>query len=93
MCAVSAVSDYYQNTWPNRFPNNPNPFQQLQQPYQGLGGLDPNADLRRDMATVLRLLDSIDKRLGDIECMDEEKTKFLAQFNGIEDNLGEEQSG
>lgn len=70
MCSVSAVSDYYMNTWPNRNPQNPNPFQQLQQ----------NAKLRRDMAKVLALLDKIDKRLGDVECMDEAKAAFLAQF-------------
>lgn len=80
MCSVSAVSDYYMNQWPQRNPLNPNPFQQ-QLPYQGLSALgDPNAALRADMAKVLALLDSIDKRLGDIECMDEAKKAFLAQF-------------
>lgn len=74
MCASSVVSDYYMNQWPQRYPRNPNPFGPL-------ATIDPNADLRRDMAKVLQLLDKIDKRLGDVECMDEAKAKFLAQFN------------
>jgi len=86
MCATSAVSDYYQNIWPNRNPQNPNPFQQIQGPMSGLEGVadalaaKEREELRRDMAKVLSLLDKIDKRLGDVECMDEAKAAFLAQF-------------
>lgn len=73
MCSSSVVSDYYQNTYPSRFPNNPNPFQVLNnQPV--------DAKLHADMAKVMALLEKIDKRLGDVECMDEAKAAFLAQF-------------
>lgn len=77
MCASSVISDYYQNTYPQRFPNNPNPFQNL----QGFNNQPVDPKLHADMAKVLALLESIDKRLGDVECMDEAKAAFLAQFN------------
>lgn len=80
MCGVSAVSDYYQNTWPQRFPQNPNPFQPLGGGIGDVIAAKERAELRRDMAKVLELLDKIDKRLGDVECMDDAKAAFLAQF-------------
>jgi hypothetical protein len=67
MCSVSAVSDYYMRQWPQRFPDNPNPF----------SAADENADLRRDIKKALELLDSIDKRLKDVECNDPQKAAFL----------------
>lgn len=68
MCAFSVVSDYYINTWPSRFPNDPLP-KRIQ--------LDPQ--LRQMLKDVLDRLDKIDKRLGDIECHDETKAEFLRQ--------------
>ena len=70
MCSVSAVSDYYMHQWPQRFPNNPNPF-------GGVSGAD--LETKEMMRKVLELLDKIDKRLGDIECKDAEKQAFFEQ--------------
>lgn len=67
MCAVSAVSDYYQTTWPQRFPTNLQPWQD-----------DPG--LAQQLLDVVKRLEAIDKRLGDIECKDAEKERFLASL-------------
>lgn len=64
MCSVSAVSDYYMQTWPQRFQQNPTPWQS-----------DP--EVRRLLLEVVNRLDAIDKRLGDIECHDAAKEAFL----------------
>lgn len=83
MCSVSAVSDYYQNQYPNRMGTglpNPNPF-------GALGGLTPavvhtfDAETKDMMRKALILLDKIDKRLGDVECMDDAKAAFLKTLN------------
>ena len=74
MCSVSAVSQYYTDTWPNRF-QQPSPFS----PGATGAPLFPVADseTREMMRQVLKLLDKIDKKLGDVECMDAEKAAFL----------------
>jgi len=78
MCSVSAVSQYYTETYPQRL----NPFQQPV-PMPGLGGLQPqivhtfDAETKEMMRQALKLLDKIDKRLGDIECMDDAKKAFF----------------
>jgi len=70
MCATSAVSDYYLRQWPNTFPNTPSVIQVADE--------ETKAMLRR----ALELLDKVDKRLNDIECMDEQKSAFLAKLGG-----------
>jgi hypothetical protein len=64
MCVVSAVSDYYLRTWPQRFPDNPVPW-----------STDP--DTREMLRKVIEQLDAIDKRLKDIECKEPAKEQFL----------------
>lgn len=92
MCSVSAVSQYYQDTYPNRI----NPYQQLQQPHPGLGGFvnpvqqivhtfDP--ETKEMLRQALKLLDKIDKRLGDVECMDDTKAAFLATLGLTPDDI------
>lgn len=73
MCASSAVSDYYRDTYPNRFPTNPYPFAP---PLQG-GFAD--IETREMMKKVIQLLEKIDKKLGDVECSDENKEAFKKQ--------------
>lgn len=68
MCAVSAMSDYYLKTWPKRNPLNPKPWTQ-------------NEEIRKDLQKVLKKLDEIDKKLQDVECLDEEKQTFLSEIN------------
>lgn len=68
MCAVSAVTDYYNQTWPNRFPTYP------------VEAFPP--DIKKELADIIRRLDSIDKRLGDIECSDPTKQQLLDQLGG-----------
>ncbi len=80
MCSVSAVSDYYQNTYPNRLGYG-------QPSLGGIGGLTPHivhtfdAETKEMMRQALVLLDKIDKKLGDVECMDEAKAAFLKTLN------------
>lgn len=88
MCSVSAVSDYYMNKWPYQM-GTPNPFQSV----PGLGTpltSPPAVDLetKEMMRKVLQLLDRIDKRLGDIECMDTEKAAFLKSLDLDPTNIG-----
>jgi hypothetical protein len=91
MCAVSAVSDYYTRQYPDRFGYNP--F------HPGLGGgvsgmpqssAFPVVDneTKEMMRKVLQLLDKIDKKLGDVECMDEEKVAFLKALDLNPADLG-----
>lgn len=74
MCAVSAVSDYYQRVWPDRFPNSPAPWQ-------------ADSEVAKSLLEVLKRLDAIDKRLGDIECKDEAKAKFIAALERAAQDL------
>lgn len=88
MCSVSAVSDYYTNTYPNRI--NPNPFQGLGTPLHGIQ--QPvvhtfDAETKDMLRQALKLLDRIDKRLGDVECMDDTKAAFLATLNLKPDDI------
>lgn len=86
MCSVSAVSEYYQNTYPQR----QNPFQQL----GGIGGLQMpvvhtfDAETKEMMRQALKLLDRIDKRLGDIECLDATKAEFMKALDLDPTNIG-----
>lgn len=83
MCATSAISDYYTRQWPDRYGYNP--F--LQPATTGpLPVVD--AETKEMMRKVLQLLDKIDKRLGDIECMDAEKAAFLKALDLDPTNLG-----
>ena len=74
MCSVSAVSDYYMRQYPVQNP--------LSGTIQGFGGthvvttMDPEA--KEMLRKAVALLDKIDKKLGDIDCKDEEKAAFLA---------------
>lgn len=65
MCASSVIGDYYMRTWPERNPTTPNIFQTA----------DPvTLDLLRK---AIGILEKIDARLGDVECMDEQKAAFM----------------
>lgn len=66
MCASSMVTDYYQRQWPQNWPQTPNVLTVADEETKSM--------LRRALA----LLDKVDKRLGDIECLDKEKAEFLA---------------
>jgi hypothetical protein len=67
MCSTSAISDYYLQQWPARFPANPSPF------------TSGDPELKDLMRKALEILDRIDKRLGDVECRDALKSEFLKQ--------------
>lgn len=77
MCSVSAVSDYYTRTYPDRF--GVSPFQQPVLPMSPITVPPPFADAETKdmMRQVIRMLDKIDKKLGDVECMDDAKKQFL----------------
>jgi hypothetical protein len=86
MCSVSAVSDYYTNTYPGRLTPLPMPYPA--KPFPGLADVSPartiqsfDPEVREMMRKALILLDKIDKRLGDVECMDEAKAAFLKTLN------------
>lgn len=83
MCSTSAVSDYYMNQWPNRY-GQLSPFQQM-----GLSGSSAypvvDSDTKEMMRKVLQLLDKIDKKLGDVECIDDAKAAFLKSL-GLDPN-------
>jgi hypothetical protein len=88
MCSVSAVSAYYTDTYPNRL----NPYQQAV-PMPNLGGLHPvvhtfDAETKEMMRQALKLLDKIDKRLGDIECLDDAKAGFMKALDLDPNNIG-----
>lgn len=91
MCSVSAVSEYYQNTYPNR-----NPFMTPAIPMPGSGGyVQPqsvvhtfDAETKDMLRQALRLLDKIDKRLGDVECMDDAKKSFLQSLDINPEHIG-----
>jgi hypothetical protein len=87
MCSVSAVSDYYTRQYPDRF--GVNPFQPGLA--QGLGQLTTpivDVETKEMMRKVLQLLDKIDKKLGDVECMDEAKAEFLKALDLDPSNIG-----
>lgn len=63
MCAVSMVSDYYTKIWPERFPAKADPWR------------DP--EIAKMLKDIIERLDKVDKKLNDIECNEESKTKFL----------------
>jgi hypothetical protein len=91
MCSVSAVSDYYTRTYPDRF--GINPFQPGTAIGAPLGSGLPtvptvDAETKEMMRKVLQLLDKIDKRLGDVECMDEAKAEFLKGLDLDPNNIG-----
>jgi len=70
MCVSSAVSDYYMRpNWPHPPALWP-PNQSFPQVVQS----DP--ELKELLRKALQLLDKIDQRLGDRECMDETKSAF-----------------
>lgn len=89
MCSVSEVSDYYTNTWPNRF-NQPSPFQQPMATTGITQTIVPtvDAETKEMMRKVLQLLDRIDKKLGDVECMDAAKAEFLKSLDLDPNNIG-----
>lgn len=87
MCSVSAVSFYYTETFPQRAVGMPaNPF--------SMGGLTPpvvhtfDVETKEMMLQALRLLDRIDKRLGDVECMDDAKAAFMKSLDLDPNNIG-----
>ncbi len=69
MCSVSAVSDYYMRQWPINNPQTPNVMKVVD---------DETKQMIRD---VMKRLDQIDKRLGDVECLDAQKAKWLEELN------------
>jgi len=86
MCSVSAVSDYYTRQYPDRF--GINPFA----PVPASGLMVPSiqvvdVETKEMMRKVLQLLDKIDKKLGDVECMDEAKAAFLKQLDLDPNNI------
>lgn len=91
MCATSAVSDYYTNTWPGRL-GQPNPFQNVN-PVQPMSPFSApvvmvDSETREMMKQVLLMLDKIDKRLGDIECMDDKKAEFMKSVGLSPEDFG-----
>ena len=89
MCSVSAVSDYYTNTYPNRINVQPmNPFQGMAQPPQPIVLSAMDAETKEMLRAALKLLDKIDKKLGDVECLDDAKKAFLATLNLDPDDIG-----
>lgn len=75
MCSVSAVSQYYTETFPNR------QFGSLLQGYQPPVVHTFDAETKEWMRQALKLLDKIDKKLGDVECFDDAKAAFLKTLN------------
>lgn len=71
MCASSVISDYYmQPNWPAGLPA----MWPSQMPFQQLVQSDP--ELKDLLRKTVQLLDKIDKKLGDSDCMDETKAAF-----------------
>lgn len=68
MCAVSFVSDYYQDKWND--PIRPNVYPWTSDP-----------ELKDLMKDIIKKLDSIDKKLGDTECKDDKKQLFLESLD------------
>lgn len=64
MCASSVISDYYTSQFSLQVPSNPTPWQS-----------DPA--VAQQLLEVLKRLDKLDKRLGDIECKNAEKAAFI----------------
>ena len=85
MCASSVVSDYYMRTWPERH-GSPSPFHT---PPSGGSIFTPtiDAETKEMMRKVLQLLDKIDKKLGDVECIDDAKAAFLKQLDLDPNNI------
>ena len=78
MCSVSAVSEYYTGPYIDRFglsPFQPNTIPNFPTATKPIRVADE--ETKEMMRQALRLLDKIDKRLGDIECMDDAKKAFF----------------
>ena len=77
MCSVSAVSQYYTDIYPGRALGPP--------PLSGFSQMPVvhtfDAETKELMRQALRLLDRIDKKLGDVECFDDTKAAFLKTLN------------
>jgi hypothetical protein len=88
MCSVSAVSDYYTRQYPDRFGVNQFsvPVHPSISPPINVPTVD--AETKEMMRKVLQLLDKIDKKLGDVECMDEAKAEFLKALDLDPNNIG-----
>lgn len=87
MCMTSAVSDYYLRK--DRWPVNPfdvEPTYPLHPPV--MPPVIADQETRDLMRQVLKLLDKIDKKLGDVECMDEKKAAFLRSLDIDPANIG-----
>jgi hypothetical protein len=67
MCAVSMVSDYYTRTIPTTFPP-PRTW---------------DDETKEMMRKIIELLDKVDKRLGDRECLDNQKQKFFEDIGYV----------
>jgi hypothetical protein len=86
MCASSVISDYYQNTYPNRFnPVSPATYMPAL-PQTVVHQFD--AETKDMLRQALKLLDKIDKKLGDVECMDDAKKAFLATLGLNPEDIG-----
>lgn len=94
MCSVSAVSDYYTSTYPGRLtgpPPNAIGMPAWTKPQEIVHTFD--TETKDMLRQALRLLDKIDKRLGDVECMDETKAAFLATLGLKPEDIGDETGG
>ena len=78
MCAVSAISDYYLRPQQPFSPYHPTPPPR-----------DMDTETRELLRKVVELLDKVDKRLGDKECMDDSKKEFYKQI-GYKDEWGDD---
>lgn len=65
MCVVSAISNYYQQPLSNYFPT-PRTW---------------DDETKEMMRKIIELLDKVDKRLGDRECLDDQKQAFFKDIN------------
>jgi hypothetical protein len=81
------VSDYYTNTYPGRLgQTNPSLYQGLGSPIPVVHTFD--AETKEMMRQALKLLDKIDKRLGDVECQDAAKAAFMKSLDLDPTNIG-----
>ena len=91
MCVVSNIGDGYRRDfpqrWPTYWPHDPRDFTRIIRDAEDQKEIERLRDEVKQLKKLLEEADKFDKATGQVECQDDEKTKFikeLAKALGVE---------